>query len=190
MFKGRPGVSPALAALIALGEVRPADRILEVGCGDARELALLAQWGFRSLTGIDRDPEQLRRARLRVAKRGVATSVRLLRGEADDLDALLGRERFDVALDNLLVNNLEPGREEARYVRGVARHLRRGGLFVVHCRAEAASENRPPGDLRPPAGFARHFCALPSVQTHLPEIRQAARHRDWAVVATWIGRRR
>ncbi|MEA3199370.1 MAG: Methyltransferase domain [Thermoplasmata archaeon] len=189
MYRGRPGVSPTLAALLALDEVRPTDRVLEVGCGDARELALLAEWGFRSLTGVERDREELRRARLRVTKRGLASRVRLLEGEAADLDGVLGRETFDVALDNLLLNNLAEGEEDA-YVRGVARHLRKGGLFVVHCRIDAQSENRPPGAMRPPEGLARRFRVGPSIQTHLPELRQASNRRDYALVATWIGRRR
>jgi hypothetical protein len=48
-FAGRPGVSPVLAALIALEHVRPDDRILDVGCGP-RFSACWPCWGEKART--------------------------------------------------------------------------------------------------------------------------------------------
>jgi SAM-dependent methyltransferase len=69
-------------ALIALMELHPGDRILDVGCGKAELLIRLAErWGA-SADGVDRSGPFLEEGRRRAAVRGVADRVRLHAADA------------------------------------------------------------------------------------------------------------
>ena len=65
------------------------DPVLELGCGTGRLLVPLAQAGHR-VTGLDRSPPMLDRAREAVAVAGVAASVTLHRGSMTEADAAPG----------------------------------------------------------------------------------------------------
>lgn len=150
-YVGRPGMSPAIAALVALEALRPEHRILDVGCGRGDDLLGLARLGFRRLVGIDHNARSIRAARRRVG----ASAVDFRLGTLDDLPSLPAAS-FDRVLDTFLVNNL---REDgvAEYLERVARRLPPGGLFFVHGKAGArAPEASGRGGLRSP-----HFDAGP-----------------------------
>jgi SAM-dependent methyltransferase len=94
--------------------------LLELGCGSGQILAALTE--VPSLTGIDRSPQMLSRARARVPR------ARLI--EADMADFDLG-ERFDAVIcvfDTL--NHLAGFERWCALFERAAAHLRTGGLFA------------------------------------------------------------
>ncbi|HEX2469503.1 MAG TPA: class I SAM-dependent methyltransferase [Candidatus Limnocylindrales bacterium] len=105
--------------------------ILELAVGSGRVAVPLARQGF-DLTGIDRDPAMLERARARATAEGVPADRLTLR-EADMRDVRLpdaGRYALAyLALNSLL---LLPTREDQRAaIRTLADHLAPSGLAVV-----------------------------------------------------------
>ena len=94
--------------------------VLELGCGSGQILAALT--AVPSLTGVDRSPQMLSRARERVPR------ARLI--EADMADFDLG-ERFDAVIcvfDTL--NHLTSFERWRALFERAAAHLRAGGLFL------------------------------------------------------------
>lgn len=68
--------------------LRPADRVLLIGCGTGRDLIALLEAGYHQVTGLDPSPVAVERAALRVAHRGLTT--RLVCGDVVTAD--LGTE--------------------------------------------------------------------------------------------------
>lgn len=184
-YAGRPGISPAVAALIALGRLRPGHRVLDVGCGTGTDALTLAAWGFRDVTAIDPDARAIGVARGRARRRGLEADFRV--AAAEDLLALFGARRFDVVLHTLVANNLRgDAQEHARNVAGV---LHRRGLLVLHERIRRADADAAPGELAPLAAFGRHFDLGQGVTTHLAEFPDG-RGATHARVVLWLGRPR
>jgi len=76
----------------------PGGRVLEVGCGTARNLIVAARcWPEARFYGFDISDEMLRTARHRVARAGLSHRITLARGDAADFETetLLGQARFD-----------------------------------------------------------------------------------------------
>jgi S-adenosylmethionine-diacylgycerolhomoserine-N-methlytransferase len=72
--------------LLARMELRRGDRVLEVGCGTARNLLALHGLGrAASLYGLDASSAMLATARQNLHRRGLAASVRLAHGLAEEL---------------------------------------------------------------------------------------------------------
>lgn len=181
-YAGRPGVSPAVAALVALGRLRAHDRVLDVGCGTGTDAITLARWGFRDVVGVDPDARAIGVARARATRLGLDVAFEAL--AAEDLLARFGPRRFDVVLHTLVANNLRgDAGEHARNVAGV---LRRGGLLVLHERIRRDDEAAAPGELRPDAAFERHFDLGDGVTTHLAEFPDG-RGGTHARVVLWLG---
>ena len=68
-------------------DVRPGDRILEVGCGTARNLLKLHRRHSQvRLYGLDASHQMLRTARARLERRGLTRAITLRQGLAEDLD--------------------------------------------------------------------------------------------------------
>lgn len=185
-YPARPGVSPALAVLVALGEVRKDDVVLDVGCGTGTECLTLARWGFRHVIGTDLDPAAIRIARARATRLGLAKRARFLVGGPEDLPPELARKGVDIALHTLVANNL---REDFHpHFGAIARALRADGLLILTMRILALEENMAVGAVRPVPGLRRYFELTPSVTTHLAESR--VYDPSHAPVAVWIGRPR
>jgi len=129
-YIGRPGISPALAALVCAGLVRPEHRILDVGCGRGTDLVALAQMGFRRLEGLDHNAASLRAAKRRERD---ALGERRIVWRWATLDALLDLEpaSYDWLVDAFLLNNLRE-RDEPEYLRRLARLLPEGGRLLLH----------------------------------------------------------
>lgn len=120
---GGPGDPLANAARVAgyLSRHLPtAGSLLELGCGSGTILAGLGR--PLALTGIDRSPQMLARARAKVP------TARLLEGDIARFELA---ERFDAVIcvfDTL--NHLERVDHWRALFERVARHLRHGGLFA------------------------------------------------------------
>lgn len=185
-YPGRPGISPALAALIAQGTVRKEHAILDVGCGKGTDALLLASWGFKRVIGVDADAASVAVARRRATRKRLGRHVRFEPWPAEDLPKHVPLASVDVVLHTLVANNLKQGFR--RHFEGIARVLRPGGLLISHVRTDAGSENLPPGRVRPVPGMRRYFDISPGITTQLAEFGEY--EPPYARVALWLGRRR
>jgi SAM-dependent methyltransferase len=111
----------------SLGDIRPGDRVVDVGCGagfDALAAARLVG-PAGAVVGVDLTPEMLARAETHRAAAGLA-NVRFLAGSAEDLP--VPDAWADVVLSNG-VFNLVP--DKARALREVYRVLKPGGRLLL-----------------------------------------------------------
>jgi ubiquinone/menaquinone biosynthesis C-methylase UbiE len=130
----------AFARIIALGEVGPGDRVLDVGCGPGclTRLAGRAVLPGGSVLGIDPSPTVIEYARR--SKHGSECSFEL--GTAEALDVPDGS--VDVVLSSLVMHHL-PEDVRLQALREMLRVLRPGGRLLV-------------ADFRPPKSrIGRHL---------------------------------
>ena len=81
--------------------MRPGDRLVEVGCGTARNLIRIARrYPQAQLFGLDASQEMLKTAAEAVRRAGLETRIRLAHGYAEDLSpAMFGQtEAFDACV--------------------------------------------------------------------------------------------
>jgi len=185
-YDGRPGISPALAILIAGGHVRKNHVILDVGCGTGTDCILLARWGFRRVVGIDPDAEAIRIARARATRQHLARRVQFLVGTPEDLGVELAGLRADVVLHTLVGNNLDA--DYYAHYRAVARAMKPKGLLVACIRTFRQEENGKLDAVPPIAGMTRFFILSPAVSTHVAE--GGRKFPGYAPVAVWLGKPR
>jgi len=183
-YQGRPGLSPAVAAMIAGGTIKKDDVILDIGCGTGTDCICLARWGFRRVVGIDPDAEAIRIGRARATRLRLNRRVQFLIGRPEDLPADLAESGVDVALHTLVANNLDSGFQS--HFRAIARALKPTGLLIVSSRTFAFEANLKPGALSPPIGMRRYFEVSPSVSSHLAE--SSRYFPGYTPVAIWLGR--
>lgn len=99
-------------------------RVLEIGCGVGRMLAVLAGL-FDEVHGIDIAPSMIEQARLRLAR---LPNVRLHLGDGRTL-AGLADASFDLAVSFEVFQHVPDKAVIADYVHDAFRVLRRGGIF-------------------------------------------------------------
>jgi SAM-dependent methyltransferase len=106
-------------------KLRKGSRVLDIPCGTGRHAVELARRGAAVL-GVDISPAYLREARR--ASRGLA-NARFVRG---DMRRLAPRGEFDAAI-NLWSSfgYFDKPSEDLKTLRGVARALKPGGLFLI-----------------------------------------------------------
>jgi SAM-dependent methyltransferase len=121
--------------VVTLLAVRPADRVLEIGCGPGLAVAALARAGAGHVYGVDHSAVMLRQASRRNAAAIKAGRVTLIRASADQLPAALGGP-FDVIL---AVNSLGFWPAPAMRLAELRRRLVPGGRLAI------VSQPRCPG---------------------------------------------
>jgi ubiquinone/menaquinone biosynthesis C-methylase UbiE len=85
-------MSERLRRVVDRLDLRPDDRVLEIGCGHGVAATLVCERGAR-LTAIDRSPRMVEAAARRNAAYVEAGTAEFLVGELEELD--LGDRRFD-----------------------------------------------------------------------------------------------
>ena len=141
--------SPPNAVLlrVADGELaRTSRRVLDLGCGAARNAVPLAQLGC-DVVGLDNATPMLVAARARAAREGVAERVRLACAEMSALP--VASDAFDLVVAHGIWNLARSGDEFRRAVAEAARVARRGaGLFLFTFSRHTLGADVPhvPGD--------------------------------------------
>lgn len=111
-------------------DVPPGARVLELGCGTGRNLALIRrQYPECRLFGLDISEEMLISARRRMAFRGSATAT-LTQGDASALDARrqFGEDGFERIVISYALSMIPPWRET---LAAAAANLVEGGRLLV-----------------------------------------------------------
>lgn len=127
---GWPTEGPTRQVLEFLGKLKRegvAGRFLDLGCGEGRHLIPFAQAGFRC-EGLDLEPLALKKAALHLRKAGVASRVRLRKGDA--LHLPYGRDSFDVVLDCGCFHHIRKSDEKV-FLQNLLRVLKPGGTFIL-----------------------------------------------------------
>ena len=107
----RPLILPGRDRLLDGIEMPARGRLLEVGCGTARNIARLARrFPEASFVGLDASREMLRTAARRIARRGLSARAALRHGLAQDLAAGLSGDadhRFDAVVLSYTLSMIE-----------------------------------------------------------------------------------
>jgi SAM-dependent methyltransferase len=121
-FADSPRETDDILALIGCSS----GNVLDLACGPARISALLAQRGF-AVTGVDRSPFLLARAKERVASLGV--NLELVHSDMRDFHR---PDSFDIALSLFTsFGYFRDDEENQRVLNNVFANLRAGGVFVL-----------------------------------------------------------
>ena len=157
---------------VSLLDVRPEDRVLEIGFGPGiaiRELGRLARKGY--VCGIDHSELMLRRAK-RLNAEGLRRGVVDLRlGSVDELPA------FDALFDKILaVNTMLFGSEPVARLAELRRLLRPGGLIAV------AYQPRGPGATDETSAAKGREIAVALIRARFTEVRLETMRLKPAVV--------
>lgn len=113
-----------LDQIIPLLQVRPGERVIDVGCGSGPYLEALVKMGAQ-VTGVDYSAEMLRLAKERLARAGIH-DVPLIQADARDLSAIAGP--FDWVL---AVGLLDYVPDTLQVLREFNRLLRAGGRLLA-----------------------------------------------------------
>jgi ubiquinone/menaquinone biosynthesis C-methylase UbiE len=117
-------------ALQATGVIRPRDRVLDLACGPANQLALVARLTPRAhFIGLDLSPAMLASARTMVAERGLA-NVELRAGDMARLEGFEAAS-IDVVLCTMSLHHLDDAGALSRTAEGIRRVLKPGGAVYM-----------------------------------------------------------
>ncbi len=129
------GADRARTVLLEQAEVRPGQRVLDLGCGTGSLTILLKRLHPEvDAVGLDPDPKALAQARRKAAR--AAVSIRLDQGFGDELP--YPEASFDRVLSSLMFHHI-PTDEKGTTLRAVRRILKPGGEF--HMLDFAGQEN-------------------------------------------------
>ena len=119
--------APETAWTIALLEIKPADRVLEIGMGVGRAIELIAaQAAHGSVAGIDLSPTMVQASRRRNAQAIKAGRVDVYQGDVQSMP--FQDSQFDKLLS---IHSLYFWPDPLRAVAELARVLRPGGLLAL-----------------------------------------------------------
>lgn len=145
-FIDRPSLSPVLATLYVAGMFHGRSRFIDVGCGKGIDCLSLSSIGYRSVYGVDDEPDFLDTARDRARQLGLSRRVKWHLGK---LPQCLSRYRdgfFDVVIDTLTYTNVcaagnPTGEENKEVAQEYSAQLRRitseSGVLVLSIRSDA-----------------------------------------------------
>jgi trans-aconitate 2-methyltransferase len=106
--------------------LRPADQVLDLGCGTGEFSARLASLVPEGqLVGVDASPSQIA-----AAAQQAAPNMSFVVGRVQALDALLGPRRFDAVVSRAALHWV-PGADHPALLRSIREHLRPGGVLRV-----------------------------------------------------------
>jgi len=105
-------------------------RVLDVPCGIGRISVPLARLGY-SVTGVDMSPYFIRVAKRKARQFKVSSGTSFVVGRMKEVDALLQRDSFDVAINVFTSIGYDTERDDQRFFQGVRRVVKRGGLFMI-----------------------------------------------------------
>jgi SAM-dependent methyltransferase len=159
MFAHRPSNRQRNRWVVSLLDVRPADKVLEIGFGPGIAIAELARVGAGHVYGIDHSDVMLRQASRRNAAAIAADRVTLIKTSVDRLPAALDGP-FDAIL---AVNSLGFWPAPAERLAELRRRLAPGGRIAIasqpRCPGATAATSRNAadevGNLLRSAGFTR-----------------------------------
>ena len=120
------GPRKAIAKLVESGRLKPG-RLIDLGCGAARNAIYLATHGF-DVTGVDRDPALVALARKKAMAARVA--AKFVVDDVTNLQNVSGP--FDVLVDYSTLDDLT-AEERNRYVQNVLPLTQPGTQFVIYC---------------------------------------------------------
>ncbi len=111
--------------------VRPGDTVVDLGCGPANQLAIIARVNPEAqFIGLDFSDEMLERARRHVADEGL-TNVRFQKADMSNLD-MLADASVDAVYSTVALHHLGSAEQLNKTFSEVARVLRQdGGLYIV-----------------------------------------------------------
>lgn len=125
----RPGGRAATEQLLEWGDFQPGETVLELACSFGYSAIALAQRYGVQVTGIEKNPESVARARANVAAAGLSDRITILEGDIFHLDQLT--EKFDYVLAEAILTMQSPS-GKAKILAGVSDRLKPGGEFLSH----------------------------------------------------------
>jgi ubiquinone/menaquinone biosynthesis C-methylase UbiE len=121
------GIAGLHREMVRRAELRPGQRVLDVGCGTGNLLVALGRWRpDLELAGLDPDPTALRAAERKARRAGVAVAWE--RGFAEHLPYPDGS--VDRVFSSLMLHHLDPAAKDGLLAE-VRRVLRPDGLLVL-----------------------------------------------------------
>jgi SAM-dependent methyltransferase len=111
-----PTPQSVVEGMLKLAQVRPGERVYDLGCGDGRMVVTAAsQFGARGL-GVDIDPERIREAHDNALRAGVADRVDLRVGDLFEVDlreadvlAIYLLDEINLRLRPAILQQMRPG---------------------------------------------------------------------------------
>jgi SAM-dependent methyltransferase len=125
----RPGGRSATEQLFEWANFKPGETVLELASSFGYSAIALAQrYGVR-VTGVEKNPQSVARARANVTAAGLSDRITILEGDIFKLDTI--SDRFDFVLaEAILSMQSAPGK--AKILAGISKCLKPGGKFLCH----------------------------------------------------------
>lgn len=125
----RPGGRAATEQLFHWADFQPGETVLELACSFGYSAIALAQRYKVCVTGIEKNPDSVARARANVAAAGLSDRITILEGDIFQLDQIT--QKFDYVLAEAILTMQSPV-GKAKILAGVSDRLKPGGKFLSH----------------------------------------------------------